>query len=175
MKRSLIVVAAFVVPLAIFLIAELPGLQMSERQAEERTHSLEVRLAQATAVQRKLPQFQAEREKMVREEEELQLFLPSGPATETLRSVVEGAAESAHLRLTHFHSSVRWTPSGDPYQEVLVNIELIGSAADFAPFFRALDAEKRFISIPRVALQPQDKLWRSEFAMMSYAMPNSGE
>lgn len=124
---------------------------------------LNVRVEQARAAQRKLPQFHEELAKLNSEMTKLRTILPPTMDLDGIRSLAEATAVDCGVRVTRF----------DLRPNQSVDAEVIGNAEATAKFFREIQNAARVIDVSYVTLRKDAAGWRTDFVMTGYALPDS--
>lgn len=168
MKRFLIVLLALALPPAIYF--PTLGAERSEELQKAHSHldELDMRIQQARAAERKLPQFRAEMVRLGQEIDKVNGFLPPAPAIEEIRQLTESIASENDLRLTHFEAGTP-KPLGE-VQEVTITAEVIGAAQGTAEFLRRIQSASKIINVSDVTLTKDPAGWRTDFLMTTYAL-----
>ncbi|HYS56102.1 MAG TPA: type 4a pilus biogenesis protein PilO [Thermoanaerobaculia bacterium] len=166
--RVLAVLAAMIVPLAVYL----PIYQERERaveRADEQIRKLETRIEQAHAAQQKLSQFHEEVARLNLEITKLRNILPPEPALEQVRNTIDSAAKDSGVAMERFQPK---NIIKHEYVEVPIDTSAVGALHDLETFFGHLANKSRIINVTDVTLTKQSNgQWRSKFLMTTFALP----
>ena len=158
-----------VLPPLLYIFTLGRHLEDEYRNASAEIRAIDTRVEQAKSAQRKLPQFHDEFRRITEDSAKLRTILPTTPDFDVIRENVTVACAAAGIRLTLFDPQPpgRTAPQ-DPYREIHMNAEVLGSAVGTAAFFRIIESESRIIDIPAVNMRAEGDQWRSRFVMTSY-------
>ena len=168
MIKAVAIIAALLVPPAVYF--ETLGALRRGRLAAARTQlaELDLRIEQAKAAERKLPQFREEMARLSSELDRVHELLPPAPAIEEIRSLTETTAAENDLQLTQFDPA---SPAqGNALEEQTITAEVVGSAEGTAAFLKKMSAASRLINLSGVTVTKDPAGWRTDFLMTTYAM-----
>lgn len=132
-------------------------------------HDLEIRIESARAAQRKLEQFHEEMQRLTGENENLRRILPPTLAVDDVEALTNSSAAANGIRMTRFEP--RKPVSGAPaYDEVEIEIEVIGTAEATAVFLRQIENAARIFHVSAVTMLRDPAGWRTSFVMTAFAL-----
>lgn len=170
MKRFFILLLALAVPPAVYFPTLGARNDARMRAAESEIRDLTIKIEQARAAQRKLPQFHEEKDRLGQELIKLRVILPPAMQTDALRGTVESHAAAGSVRLTRFEPR----PARPLFevQQQSIEAEVVGSAERTSQFFRDLSNDSRIMNVTSVTLRPDPAGWRTDFVLTAYALPD---
>lgn len=168
MRRLLAVIAVLVIPPAIYFPTLGAKRDRRLEQAHDALAELDMRIEMAKSAKRKLPQFQAEMERLDLELNSLHQILPPVPAIDEIHSLTESLAEENGIALTHFEAGA---PKQDnELQEQSITAEVVGPAQGTAEFLRRIQNASKIVDVSGVTLTRDPAGWRTDFLMTTYAL-----
>jgi Tfp pilus assembly protein PilO len=168
--KWLAILAALLIPIAIYFSTVGQDHDRQIRNADANIRDAETRIEQGRAALRKLPQFREEKQRLGMELEKLRRILPPEISVRELYEIVESTAASDALRLNLFVPGK--VTKGNPLQEITIETEVIGSAPAQTAFFRDISNKARIIDVSSVTLQKDTAGWRTDFVMTTRALPD---
>ena len=124
---------------------------------------LNIRVEQARAAERKLPQFHEELARLDTEVTKLRTILPPTMDIDGIRAMTEAKAAESGVRVTKF----------DVRENQSIDAEVTGSTGATAKFFREVQDAPRIIDFTYVTMRKDAAGWRTDFVMTGYALPDS--
>lgn len=170
MKRVLALLAAVVIPPAIYFPTLGADLAARRTRADSDLRAVETRLEQARAAQRKLQQFRDERAQLDAEVVKLRRILPPQLDMEQIRGAVDGMATANGVRLTRFETFGKITGSAPQVQSFAAEVN--GSAEGTAAFFLRIANASTIFDVDDVTLRPAAGGWRTDFILTAFALPD---
>ncbi len=168
MMKFLAVVAALVIPPAIYFPTLGAHRDQRVAQAQQQLAELDLRIQMAKTAQRKLPQFRAEMVRLESELGKLHSMLPPVPAIDEIHSMTQSLAAENGIALTHFDPGT--LKDDNALQEQTMTAEVVGSAEGTAAFLRQIQTASKIIDVSGVTVTKDPAGWRTDFAMTTYAM-----
>lgn len=168
MRRLLAVVAVLLIPPAVYF--PTLGAKRDQRleQARDTLAELDMRIEMAKAAKRKMPQFQAEMERLDLELHSLHQVLPPVPAIDEIHSLTGSLADENGIKLTQFEPGP--AKQDNELQEQSITAEVVGSAQGTAEFLRRIQNASKIVEVSGVTLTKDPAGWRTDFLMTTYAM-----
>ncbi|HEY8133164.1 MAG TPA: type 4a pilus biogenesis protein PilO [Thermoanaerobaculia bacterium] len=169
--RWLAVLAALLIPIAVYFTTISEEHDRQIRQADDDIRDADTRIEQGQAALRKLPQFREETQRLAVELEKLRRILPPDLAVRELYEVVRSTAVTDDVALNLFVPGE--VTKRNPLQEIAIESEVIGSARALAAFFRDISNKARIIDVSSVTLRKDSAGWRTDFIMTTHALPDA--
>ena len=165
--KFLAILCALIIPPAIYFPTIAAHHDAQLEQADEQLRDADVRLEQARAAQRKLPQFHEELTRLTTELAKLRQILPPDLAVDQVRADAESFAHEKGVRLTRFEE--QRPEDRETFQQVAIEMEVTGGAASTAAFFERLRNASRIYDVRSVTMRPDPTGWRTGFVVIAYA------